>query len=157
MNPIIYRIAAPLRLHGVAGRMDMVDRPACLISIGRINPIQSFIPMLRRPMKQLHLALVFALFLFLWPLGIGATSAAPHETLSGELILKLRPNAALDATAQARGPHAAALNALLHGAGAGAAVSLGPNSNTYRVRLRADADLRALARQLMASPDVVYA
>jgi subtilisin family serine protease len=137
--------------------MDMVDRPACLISIGRINPIQSFVPMLRRPMKQLHLALVSALFLFLWPMGIGAAQAAPHETLSGELILKLRPNAALDTAAQASGPHAAALNALLRGAGAGVAVSLGPNSNTYRVRLRADADLRALARQLATSLDVVYA
>src|SRR4051812_43092853 len=108
-------------------------------------------------MKHLHLGLILALLLFLWPLSIHAAPAIPRNALRGELILKLHSGAMLDAAAQAHGPQAAGLNALLRRAGAGTAVSLGPNSDTYRVRLRDDTDLMALARQLAASPGVVYA
>ncbi|MFL5801086.1 MAG: S8 family serine peptidase [Roseiflexaceae bacterium] len=108
-------------------------------------------------MKHLHRALVLALLLSLWPLSIGAASAAPRGALAGELVLKLRPGAMLDADARAHGPHAALLDALLRAAGAGAAASLGSNSDTYRVRLRASADLMMLARRLSANPAVVFA
>lgn len=108
-------------------------------------------------MKRPYSLLVLALLMLLWPAGLRAAPSAPPGALPGELVLKLRPGAALSALAQARGPDAGALNALLRRAGAGAAVSLGPNSDTYRVRLRDDADIQDLARRLSASPDVVYA
>src|SRR5258706_15335117 len=103
-------------------------------------------------MKHLHRALVLALLLSLWPLSIGAASATPRGALAGELVLKLRPGAMLDADARAHGPHAALLDALLRAAGAGAAASLGSNSDTYRVRLRGGADLAALAPRPSANP-----
>lgn len=109
-------------------------------------------------MKHSQRVLVLSLlFMLLWPMSLRAAPALPSDTLSGELVLKLRSSAVLSGLAQARGPHSRALNALLRRAGAGAAIPLGPGSDTYRVRLRDDADIAALARQLAATPDVVYA
>ena len=107
-------------------------------------------------MKQLHLALVFALFLFLWPLGIGAAWAAPHETLSGELILKLRPNAALDTRPRRAGrtpprSTAAARRRCRRRRLAWPRQRHLPRARAPRRRSR------ALARQLAANPDVVFA
>jgi subtilisin family serine protease len=108
-------------------------------------------------MKHLHRALVFALLLLLWPVSISAAPSTQPTALSGELIVKLRPDTTLDASARAHGPRTAALGTLLRGAGALAAMSLGPNSATYRVRVRDDADLIALSRRLSANPAVAYA
>ena len=108
-------------------------------------------------MRHLRPTLLALLLLVFAPGGARAAPATAIRALPGELILKLQPAATLSAAARARGPHAAALNALLRQAGAGVAVSLGPGSQTYRVRVANDADLLALARQLTANPDVVYA
>jgi subtilisin family serine protease len=108
-------------------------------------------------MKHLHLALVFALLLLLWPLSAGAAPTAKQGVLAGELIVKFRPGLTLDGSARAWGPRSSALDALLRQAGASAARSLGAGSNTYRVRVRDNADVAALARQFAADPGVAYA
>jgi thermitase len=108
-------------------------------------------------MKHLRHALILSMLLLLWPLSDHTAQALPRNALRGQLIVKLQPGAELDVAAQMHGAYAAGLNALLRRAGAGAAESLGPNSNTYRIRLPDDANLTAIARQLAASPGVVYA
>jgi len=101
--------------------------------------------------------LLLTVLLLLWPFAVSAAPVTPRGALPGELIVKLRPYAALSVLAQASGPNATLLNLLLRHAGAGSAESLGPRSDTYRIRLRGDADLPALMRGLAANPDVVYA
>jgi subtilisin family serine protease len=108
-------------------------------------------------MKPLRPLLLLTVLLLIWPFAARAAPVTPRGALPGELIVKLRPLAALSALAQASGPNAALLNLLLRHGGASAAESLGPRSDTYRIRLRGDADLPALVRSLAANPDVVYA
>src|SRR5262249_27786718 len=98
-------------------------------------------------MKHLHFALILALLLLLWPLSAGAQPArfmaerVGVNMLAGELIVKLRPGAALDGAAHVLGPRASGLAALLHHAGAGVARSLGPGSDTYRIRVSDNTDI----------------
>src|SRR5262249_56524765 len=60
----------------------------------------------------------------------------PRGALADELVIKLRPGAALSSQALARGPHAGDLNRVLRSAGAGVARELSPGSDTYRIRVR---------------------
>src|SRR5690349_5228446 len=108
-------------------------------------------------MKLLRPVLLLTALVLLWPFGAYAAPAAPRDALPGELIVKLRPRAALSALAQASGPNATLLNLALRQVGAHAAQSLGPGSDTYRIDLVPGADLAALARRLSSNPDVVYA
>jgi subtilisin family serine protease len=97
------------------------------------------------------------MLLLLWPAGVGAAESLPRGAVADELVLKLRPGAALSSQALARGPHAAALNRLLRGAGAGVARQLSPGGDTYRLRVRPGADLAGLSVALSANPDVAFA
>ena len=83
--------------------------------------------------------------------------ALPRGALADELVIKLRPGAALSSQALARGPHAADLNRLLRSAGTGLARELVPGSDTYRMRVRPGTDLPALIADLSANPDVAFA
>jgi subtilisin family serine protease len=107
-------------------------------------------------MKHLRPALLILLILLLWPTRVGA-AAIPRGAIAGELLIKLRPGAAISNQALARGPHAADLNRLLRGAGAGVARAIAPGGDTYRVRVRPTADLAALSAELAANPDVAFA
>src|SRR5260221_4070664 len=108
-------------------------------------------------MKQLRPALLIVLLLLLWPSGVGAAAPLPRGALADEVVIKLRPGAALSSQALARGPHAADLNRLLRGAGTGLARELAPGSDTYRMRVRPGTDLPALIADLSANPDVAFA
>ena len=75
------------------------------------------------------------LLLLLLPAGVSAAPQLPRGALAGELVLRLRPGAALSIAARASGPHADGLNAILRGAGARLARPIGGDSDTYRVRV----------------------
>lgn len=108
-------------------------------------------------MSRLSAVLMVALLFSCWPIPCAAASPLANHVVSDELIIRLRPDAALSALAWASGPHALELNAVFRAAGAGAARLLGPHSDTYRVRLRPGANLQHVAQALSAIPDVVYA
>src|SRR5215216_6490544 len=101
-------------------------------------------------MKQLRPALLIVLLLLLWPNGAGAATAAPRGALADELVIKLRPSAALSSEAFARGPHAADLNRVLRSVGSGLARELTPGSDTYRLRVRPGTNLPVLIANLSA-------
>ena len=67
-------------------------------------------------MKHLRPAFLIVLLLLLWPSGVGAVAPLPRGALADELVIKLRPGAALSSQALARGPHAVDLNRMLLGA-----------------------------------------
>jgi thermitase len=107
--------------------------------------------------KNLRPTLALLMLLLLLPVGVSAAAPLPRGALAGEIIIKLRPGAELSGTARARGPHETQLNALLRQAGASTARAVGAGSRTYRLRLGSGADVTALASELAANPDVVFA
>ena len=108
-------------------------------------------------MKRFCSIAIVLLLLSSWPAIVSAAPALPPGALPGELVLKLRPGAALGPDGRALGPHASLLNALLRSSGAGGARELGAGSHTYRLRVGLGADIGQLAAALTAQPDVAYA
>src|SRR5262245_16884750 len=147
--PCLRRFAHAVRM-GTPGR---AGAPADTRSVRRHRPRNK----VKEPMTRLRPALLVLLMLLLWPTGASAAAPLERGTIAGELVIKLRPGAALSSQALASGPHAADLNRLLRGAGAGVARALVPGDDTYRLRVRPGVDLTALIADLSATPDVAFA